>query len=620
MVKMLGWVRDRWIEHLEPVLRTATVEQETELRALWEQELSWWKTQRHLSGDSLRNPITQVRALIAQIPLTDENSYERNGKREHIGLRCFNLAEGEWVAMNDRNRATTQERLDEVRLVSDPEGIVHRALSLLLSDSWAELVVGIAMCTGRRLAEILKTAVFTQKEPYTVWFEGQIKGRTRIEERYEIPTLVRAYLVVEAVAKLRRLVDCRDIEVVQVSQKYGKGVNDAVERIYAEKVEKRSDRERITAHTLRSLYAAVAVLWFCPDRVSDVNYKAYIHGHRFILSPDVELGTSEDEVEQVRLNYASHANYDDYKIADDSGSLDGRHGIKLGQPGVTVLDYFRKELQEEASELVQAPRKRSRKKKAADNKTGFSTMKPTVETKNWLDDERAKLSAQLHHEVKDDEFIRRMLVAYTASGEGVRANGSGDLELSTLELTPAQRDLFRQALAISGSTDLLSFLLAAGEREAKSLVSQAARHDTARYAAIPTSKLASIKIPEASLERIRRGVYAIMQWNKQHQGDPLQQWYITTLALQNLVGGRKEAIKEYQEAMRDEIEEHHNELGIKANFNRKPVSIKKMITVPENPLDYPWGKQVEPEEATASGRIGGQDVSELADRRDARER
>jgi uncharacterized protein (DUF1778 family) len=594
MVKALGWVRDRWIEHLEPVLRTVTVAQEKELRTLWEQELQWWKSERHLSGDSLRNPITQVRALISQIPLTDENSYERNGRREHIGLRCFNLAEGEWVAMNDRSRATTQERLDEVRLVSDPEGIVHRAMALLLSDDWAELVVGIAMCTGRRLAEILKTAVLTQKEPYTVWFEGQIKGRTRIEERYEIPILVRAYLVIEAVKKLRRLVDCTELEVAQVSQKYGKGVNDAVERIYADKVEKRGDRDRITAHTLRNLYAAVAVLWFCPDRVSDVNYKAYIHGHRFILAPDVEPETSAEEVEQVRLNYASHANYDDYKIADGEGKLDGRHGIKLGLPGVSVLDYFRKDLPVDviSQPQVKARRKRTPKKKE-DNKTGYSTMKPSVETKAWVDDERAKLSEHLHHEVKDDEFIRRMLVSYIAGGEGGRSNGSAELTLDTLDLTPAQRDLFRQALAISGSTDLLSFLLAAGEREARSLVSNARRHDTARYAAIATSKLAAIKIPEASQERFRRAVYAIMEWNKAHDKQPLQQWYITTLSIQNLVGGRKEAIKEYQEAMREEIEEHHQELDIHANFNRKPVSIREMITVPEEPEKYPWGRPAE---------------------------
>jgi len=594
MTKTLGWVRDRWLEHLEPVLGSATVAQEAELRALWEQELSWWKTERHLSGDSLRNPITQVRSLISQIPLTDENSYERNGKREHIGLRCFNLAEGEWVAMNDRSRMTTQERLNDTQLVADPEGVVHRAMTLLLSDNWAELVVGIALCTGRRLGEIMKTAVFTQKEAYTVWFEGQIKGRTRIEGKYEIPTLVRGYLVVEAVAKLRRLVDCTELELAQVSQKYDKGVNDTVERIFYHVLPARPSKDRVTVHDFRAIYASISVLWFCPDVVADVNYKAYIHGHRHILEPDVPAGTPAEEVQKVRLDYASHANYDDYKIADGEGKLDGRHGIKLGQPGVTVLDYFRSSLpQEEVSEPVKERRKRSRKKTATENKTGFSTMKPTVETKAWVDDERAKLSAQVHHEVKDDEFIRRMLAAYVAGGENTHVGARPALDLETLDLSSAQRDLLRQALAISGSTDLLSFLLAAGEREARQLVSNAARHDTARYAAIPTSKLASIKIPEASAERIRRGVYAIMQWNKAHDKQPLQQWYITTLAIQTLVGGRKEAIKEYQEAMREEIEEHHHELGIQANFNRKPVSIKEMVAVPENPQDYPWGKQAE---------------------------
>jgi len=95
-------------------------------------------------------------------------------------------------------------------------------------------------------------------------------------------------------------------------------------------------------------------------------------------------------------------------------------------------------------------------------------------------------------------------------------------------------------------------------------------------------------------------VYAIMEWNKAHDKQPLQQWYITTLAIQNLVGGRKEAIKEYLEADGEEIKDHHDELGIKPNFNRKPVSIKEMIKVPEEPEKYPWGKQAEPEEAPAS--------------------
>jgi hypothetical protein len=248
MVSVLGWVRDRWEQELEPVLRPATVEQELEIRALWERELAWWKEVRGLHGDSLRKPITQVRHLIKVLPLTPENSWEdtRTHERVHIGLKVCNLSEGEWVSMNDRNRATTQERLNQTQLVRDPDALVNRALSLVLSDQWSELVVGIALCTGRRLAEILKTGTFAVKEPYTVWFEGQVKGRTRIPDRYELPTLVRGYLVVEAVAKLRRLVDCTTIEVEQVSQKYGKAVNETVERVYGEQIPSRDHHHLYT--------------------------------------------------------------------------------------------------------------------------------------------------------------------------------------------------------------------------------------------------------------------------------------------------------------------------------------------------------------------------------------
>ena len=235
--------------------------------------MQWWKSQRGLSGDSLRNPITQVRHLIGELELREENSWENpcTGKREHIGLRVINLAEGEWVHMNDRSRMTTQERLQQMQLVGDAEGIVQRAQYLLLSEDWSELVVGIALATGRRLAEILETGVYGIKEPYTVWFEGQVKGRTRTPERYEIPTLVRGYVVVDAVEKLRHLVDCRHLDLEQVSQKYGKAVNETVQRVYGEVIPARSDRERLSVHNLRGLYASIAVLWYCPDVVSEVN-------------------------------------------------------------------------------------------------------------------------------------------------------------------------------------------------------------------------------------------------------------------------------------------------------------------------------------------------------------
>ena len=605
MAAILGWVQRRWNEVLEPVVSRATVEQEAQLRALWERELEWWKTQRGLSGDSLRKPITQVRHLIRLLPVTEDNSWEnpRTNEREHIGLRVFNLSEGEWVQMNARTQGVTQERLSQQVLLKDPDGLVERAMSLLFSQAWADLVVGIAVCTGRRLAEIMKTGTFLVKEPYTVWFDGQVKGRGREPGRYEIPTLVRAFLVVEAVQRLRALVDCTGLEIEQVSQKYGKGVNEAVDRHYGDLEELiRTTREKVSVHNFRGMYARIATFWYAPPAVADITYMAQIQGHRFVLEPRVEAGTSVEEVEQIRHHYASHANYADYKIADTDGNIDGRQGVRLGQPGVTVLDVFRREheswrekMHAEQEQPVAAPKKRGRKKAATENKTGYSTFKPTIQTRAWGDDLREGMRRQLGHEIKDDELLRRVFAVYEqqdhhagpAQGSVVRLDGKSGLSLEQLDLSAETQRLFQEGMALTGAPDLLAYLLAAGEREARNMRSQARRHDSERYAAMPTSKLAGMKVPEAGTERYRRAVYTLMQWNEAHR--PLEQWYITTLSIQKLVGGRKEAIHAYLDAHRDEIEEHHQKWEIKPSYNRKAEPITAMVAIAEEPTAFPWG-------------------------------
>ncbi|GHO87180.1 protelomerase family protein [Dictyobacter formicarum] len=608
MAQILGWVRDRWLQALEPVLWTATTAQEAELRTLWEHELQWWKTQRGLAGDSLRKPITQVRSLIKALPVTEQNSWEnpRTGEREHIGLKVFNLSEGEWVQMNARNQGVTQERLSQQVFLKDPDGLVERAMSLLFSETWADLVVGIAVCTGRRLAEIMKTGTFTVKEPYTVWFEGQVKGRGREPGRSEIPTLVRAFLVVEAVQRLRALVDCTGLEIEQVSQKYGKAVNEAAARSYGDLEELvRATREKVSVHNFRGMYARIATFWYAPPPVADITYMAQIQGHRFVLEPRVEAGTSAEEVEQIRHHYASHANYADYKIADTDGNIDGRQGVQLGQPGVTVLDVFRSEYEAwrekmHAEPPVVAPTK-GRQKAATENKTGYSVFRPTIQTRAWGDDLREGMRRQLGHEIKDDELLRRVFAVYeqqdhhagpaqgrvvrSVVGSGVRQ--AGTLSLEQLDLPAETQRLLQEGMALTGAADLLAYLLAAGEREARNVRSQTRRHDSERYAAMPTSKLAGMKVPEAGTERYRRAVYTLMQWNEAHR--PLEQWYITTLSIQKLVGGRKEAINAYLDAHRDEIEEHHRKLDIKPSYNRKAEPIGQMITIAEEPMAFPWG-------------------------------
>ena len=87
-----------------------------------------------------------------------------------------------------------------------------------------------------------------------------------------------------------------------------------------------------------------------------------------------------------------------------------------------------------------------------------------------------------------------------------------------------------------------------------------------------------------------------MQWNESHR--PLEQWSITTLSIQKLVGGRKDAINAYLDAHRGGIEEHHNKLEIKPSYNRKAEPITAMITIAEEQTAFPWGTTIA-EEAEA---------------------
>jgi hypothetical protein len=61
-------------------------------------------------------------------------------------------------------------------------------------------------------------------------------------------------------------------------------------------------------------------------------------------------------------------------------------------------------------------------------------------------------------------------------------------------------------------------------------------------------------------------------------------------------------IKAHLEAHREEIEEHHKQFEpeITPAYNRKPISIEKMITLPEQATAYPWGR--EPEKETTSAK------------------
>ena len=84
-------------------------------------------------------------------------------------------------------------------------------------------------------------------------------------------------------------------------------------------------------HLFRAIYATLAVYYYCPPRVNGILFKAEIQGHRMIAS------TTDQE---TLRSYTASRHYDDYAIADPNGNVDGRRGLRLGEPGVQLLEVL----------------------------------------------------------------------------------------------------------------------------------------------------------------------------------------------------------------------------------------------------------------------------------------
>jgi len=77
---------------------------------------------------------------------------------------------------------------------------------LLVSNSYADLAIGIALTTGRRAIEVLLTGTFKPtKSKYKILFSGQAKKGYGVKDTpYEIPVMIDAEIILKSVDKLRK--------------------------------------------------------------------------------------------------------------------------------------------------------------------------------------------------------------------------------------------------------------------------------------------------------------------------------------------------------------------------------------------------------------------------------
>jgi Telomere resolvase len=271
---------------------------------------------------------------------------------QHPAIELVGLTTEQYRALNDAQRGRLADRETRFFTSEQAEILVQRAKSLLDSTEWSEVGAGLAVLLGRRISEILLSQ-FQPCSDWSVLFSQMAKKKGEVGLSIEIPTLAPAVLVLQAVQKLQQVLRVDDLvrdtgtrkgAYQAVNQRYSNPIVERCQFYFADLVPPRSDRDGLYTHVFRSVYATIAVHWFCPMHIPEHAYKAEIQGH-FTLAQDG----------RKLPNFSARANYDDYAIVTPDGQRDGRMGLKLGTlPGLEVIAVFRGE-QAGVSQLPATP-------------------------------------------------------------------------------------------------------------------------------------------------------------------------------------------------------------------------------------------------------------------------
>jgi hypothetical protein len=604
-----SWLRAYWNERLAPALQEWEVEggPPTQLQALFEQMLQEWPQIRgkSLSDYTVATYLTQTREWLSGLPLTETNSSVQveTGERHHLALTYFNFPTERWAELTMRSRGTVEQRNQHLVSLPNPASIIARGRELLVHEDWAALAAGILAMAGRRVGEVLVSGQITAKSAYSVLFSGRLKLRGKPDYAFEIPTLCEAPLVLSAWERLRSHPDLLAMHLPvseptrphldAVNGKLYPKVRQAVTYFFDELLPEVGDEASSEkfSHLLRSLYATLAVWRYCPQRVDPDTFRATILGHRYYFRAQGE----------ERLNYLSGHFYHRFVLLASDGTLDGRRGIALGEPGVSVLDAFAQEERMDQREELPAgtPRVRGRKakkRKERNSKTGFTLVKPRNESGKAFD----RIAQENGLAWKgDDATFQLLLETYQAHQQCQQQRSA---VLIGAQLTPEHLGLpaplaakVGEAMQQSGQDSFWDFLQHALERESNTQIGLAKTRKERElqrpdFSQVPTSDLLKTRrLPEA-YERIRRAIATLIEHNR-HTDDPNQRWYITQTLLREFTGAHPRFIKPVLDANAALIQRHHQHFGILPAHNRtpapKPQSIAKTLTIAEHPADLP---------------------------------
>ena len=236
-----------------------------------------------------------IRKFQADIELNDQNSFENpspkrsvdaaNG-RTHYALKWLNLPKEVHNKRNDESKAKTDAQRGNAQPF-DPFAVIAAAKKALLSTSYLEQAVAVEFLIGRRPTEVLKGQGFKLIGKYEIEFSGQLKKKQDEAKPYTIYTLANAADVIDALVRLKRDADVRDLEDdtnKQIDSRRNSSMNAAVRRVYKGILNPPVGEKKLSNKNLRAAYVQAAAILFRNPRESMSKFAERLMGHSSVVA------------------------------------------------------------------------------------------------------------------------------------------------------------------------------------------------------------------------------------------------------------------------------------------------------------------------------------------------
>ncbi|MCW6036798.1 telomere resolvase [Spirulina subsalsa FACHB-351] len=289
----------------------------------------------------------------------DDQAYEdiRAMKLDHEIMRHLTLSSAQKAELAESATDTLEERavntveinyhwlMDQVyTLLTNRERVIDGEYR----PFYSHLALGLALATGRRSIEVLKTGRIKKVDRHQVEFSGQAKKRGGVDysQAYHIYTLVDADLVVEAWNELRSLpevVELQGMDNTEINRRTAKTLNTLAKRVFDDEERVFKDSRAIWARLVFEMHFSRDKRW---KKVTEDVFWREMLGHEDMDTQRsyraFKIDYSEGPASAEREPAGGHASR-----LEALRALDGAEELQASQAMARVHNWVKEQVEQE---------------------------------------------------------------------------------------------------------------------------------------------------------------------------------------------------------------------------------------------------------------------------------